>query len=120
MNTQTLILVLTIIALAILAGLIYLATAGVVIAYVTLAVIATAGLIGLGLGVGIIHQRIAADRQQSDFVANAKENMQLLQQQQRLLNAMNQNSIVRNGHNQPPPVGGNFLIEDGIFDDLDG
>ncbi len=121
MNTQTLILVLILMALAILAGLVWLAILGYILAYVVLAVLVTVALIALGLSFGLIHQKMTNDRQQADFVANAKENMQLLQQQQRALNAMNQNSLVRNGHSQlPAPAGsGNFTIDHAAFDELD-
>lgn len=122
MNTQTLILILTVLGLAILAGLVWLATLGYILAYVILAVLAAVGLIGLGLSFGLIQQKIAADRQQQVFMDNAQENLSIMNTLQSIQNKQNSTLMQQLGAVSrlpvPPAQNGNFLIEDGIFDEL--
>ena len=124
MNTQTLILTLTILTLAILAALVWLAILGYVLAYVGLAVLVTIILIGLGLSFGLIHQKIASDRQQQAFIDNAQENLSIMNTLQTIQNKQNQTLMQQLGAvsrlPQPQrPTNNNFLIEDGIFDELE-
>lgn len=124
MNTQKLILILSTMVLAILAGLVWLAVQGVTLAIVILTVLATVGLIGVGVGFTLIHIKIAADRQQAQFTDNASENLQIMSAMQSVQNKQNQTLMSQLGAahrlpQAPPQANGNFLIESGIFDDLE-
>lgn len=123
MTTQALILILILIGLAILAGLVWLAILGYLIAYIILTGLAVVGLVMLGLSYGFIYQKVAADRQQQLFMDNAQENLGIMQALQRVQNEQNKGLIQQlnqvNRLPQPPSNNGSFLIEDGIFDELD-
>jgi hypothetical protein len=123
MNTQTLILCLTLIGLTVIGGLVWLAVLGYVLAYLVLAILGTVGLIGLGLSFGLIHTRITAERQQQAFLDNAQENLSIMSALQNIQNKQNQTLMQQLGQvsrlPQHPPPPSNFFIEDGIFDDLE-
>lgn len=122
MSTQVLILTLILIGLAILAGLVWLAILGYLIAYVILTGLAVAGLIAFGLSYGFIYQKIAADRQQQLFMDNAQENLSIMQNLQRIQNEQNKGLMQQLGQvNRLPqqPASNGFLISDGIFDELE-
>lgn len=123
MNTQTLIFVLVLLALGILAGLVWLAVTGSIIAGVILGAILAVVFVAIGLSFGLIHEKITSDRQQQQFMDNAQENLSIMGALQKIQNQQNQTLMQQLGTvsrlPQPPTPNGNFLIEDGIFDELE-
>jgi hypothetical protein len=118
---------LSLIWLAILAGLVYLAAAqGSIVAAVILAILATVLLVGLGAGITLATQRMANEKSQADFVNNAKENLAIMASLQRVQNSQNQTLMQQLKQAarlpEPPPgfdPGGALLIEEGVFDELE-
>lgn len=104
----------------------WLASRGSLAAGIALAVVGTVALVALGAGITLAVQRMANEKSQADFVNNAKENLMLMQQAQRVQNLQNQtimdqlNRAARlpepsNGYE---PAGG-LLIDSDIFAELD-
>lgn len=87
MNGYTFSLVLII--LAVLAFLIYAVAQGSLIAGVVLAIIGTIVLVCVGAGISLITQKMANDKAQGDFMANAKENLSIMGLLQRVQNQQN-------------------------------
>jgi len=122
MTTQGLILWLILLLTAILAVLVWLAALGYILAYIGLAVLTTVSLIGLGLSFGLVHTKIAAERQQQMFIDNAQENLSIMSALQSVQNKQNQNLMQQLGQVSRLPQPGQqngFMIADGIFDELE-
>jgi uncharacterized membrane protein YeiB len=111
--------------LVILAGLTALtlaAVAGSLPAAVILAVLVTVLLVGIGAGIALAVQKLANEKSQADFVANAKENLALMSSLQSVQNRQNQTIMqqLSQAARLPLPANGadNFFIDDGIFNEL--
>lgn len=122
MTTQGLVLWLILLLTAVLAALVWLAVLGYLLAYIALAVLGTVALIGLGLSFGLVHTKIAAERQQQMFMDNAQENLSIMSALQSVQNKQNQTLMqqLNQVSRLPQPPGQNgFMIADGIFDELE-
>lgn len=108
--------------LALLALLVYLAAAGSVAALLVLAILLTVALVAVGAGIALVTQHQANQKQQQDFVNNAKENMALMAGIQTIQNRQNHTLMeqLRTTARLPEQANGNgLLIDAGIFDELD-
>jgi glucan phosphoethanolaminetransferase (alkaline phosphatase superfamily) len=127
MSTQTLIFWLTLILLAIITVLVWLAISGYAIGYILLAILGTVLLVGLGEIFSLIRDKIAAQRQQQQFMDNAHENLSIMQALQGIQNKQNQAMLQQIEQlkrlPQPQPQQPNFdtllRIEDGVFSELE-
>jgi hypothetical protein len=77
------------IILAVLAFLIYAVTQGSLIAGIVLAIISTIVLVCVGAGITLVTQKMANDKAQGDFMANAKENLSIITLMQKVQNLQN-------------------------------
>lgn len=122
MTTQGLILWLILLLTAVFGALVWLAALGYLLAYIALAVLATVALIGLGLSFGLIHTKIAAERQQQMFMDNAQENLTIMSALQSVQNKQNQalmQQLNQVSRLPQPQTNNGFQIAEGIFDELD-
>lgn len=127
MTTQKLIFLLTIILLSVAGILIYLAAGGEAWATGILFSLWSIFCLVLGSGIVIVINAQHAKQDQAKFQANMTENLQLMQQAQKVQNAQNQTLLQQVGQLSRFPPQGNggfppsssFLIDDGIFDELD-
>lgn len=113
------------ILLAALAGLIYLANLGSMAAIVTLAVLLTILLIGLGAGIAWLSINLMGRQEERRFRDNVSENIGIMKQMQTLQNQQNQTlmSQLSTVAKLPAPVPGPDLsaaleITDGVFSEL--
>ncbi|MCL4299482.1 MAG: hypothetical protein KJ077_27345 [Anaerolineae bacterium] len=112
------------ISLATLAGLIYFASLGVIAAIVTLVVLFTILLVGIGAGIALAITRMMADKAQRSFIDNAQENLTIMAALQRIQNQQNQTLLQQLGivaklpAPQSNPVD-SLLIEEGIFEEIE-
>lgn len=81
---------LSLICLGMVAFLGWLAYGGSIPAMIFLVMLTTFLLMAAGAGMALTVQRMANEKSQQDFVANAKENLALMQAQQRVQNMQNQ------------------------------
>ncbi len=124
MKTQTLIFLLTLILLAIIGLLTWLAVTGYVIGYILLAVIGTVMLVGVGEIISLARERIAAQRQQQYFQDNAHENLTIMSALQGIQNMQNKALLQQLDQLKRLPSQQNnnntgLLVENGIFDELE-
>jgi hypothetical protein len=113
------------ILLAALAGLIYLANLGSMAAIVTLAILLTILLIGLGAGIAWLSINLMGRQEERRFRDNVSENIGIMKQMQSLQNAQNQTlmSQLSTVAKLPAPAPGVDLstaldITDGVFSEL--
>lgn len=114
------------ILLATIAGLIYLASLGSMAAVVTLAILLTILLIGLGAGITWLSVSLMTRQQERQFRDNVSENIGIMRQMQQLQNEQNKGLMGQLATvaklpapaAQPNPLD-SLLIEDGIFSELD-
>lgn len=116
----------SLIVMATLAGLIYLANEGHLGAIVTLAVLLTILLIALGAGITWLSIAQMAKQQERQFRDNVSENVSIMREMQSLQNAQNKTLMQQLGTvaRLPQPQTGvdlskNLLIEEGIFSELE-
>lgn len=114
------------IILAVLAGLIYAASLGMITAIVTLAVLLTIVLTAMGAGIALAATKMMTDKAQKAFMDNAQENLSIMAALQRIQNQQNQTLMQQLGQvarlPQPEPqlnLKDSLLIEDGIFEELE-
>ena len=126
MNTQKAIVILSTMALATIGGLLYLAMAGNVWATGILFSLWTVLMIVTGWGLSIFQQGRATAKEQSAFLANAKENLALMASMQSVQNRQNQTLMQQLGTVARLPQAGpgldlskSLLIEDGLFEELE-
>jgi hypothetical protein len=123
MKATTLIFLLVLLGLVIFGALAYFAASGYGFAYVLLGMFGATVLISIGLVYNLIANKINADSQQRAFLDNAKENLSIMSALQSIQNKQNSTLLQQLGHVQrlpePKPNGG-ILIEDGVFDELEG
>lgn len=110
--------------LAVIAGLIYAASLGIMAALLTLAVLGTVLLIALGAGIALAATRLMAEKEQRAFIDNAHENLAIMQTLQTIQNQQNEQLLKQAKaltQAQPTPFTAKpvLLIEDGIFEELD-
>ena len=114
---------LAIVALATLAGLIYAAVGGNVLAIVALAVLVTVLLVATGAIIALATQRQANAKAQADFVANARENMAIMAALQKTQNLQNQSLLSQLGQVRRLPETTNgassLTIDSDIFSQLE-
>ena len=107
--------------IGIFAILIWLASAGSLIAAFVLGVLTAAVMIFAGSGISLIQAHIAAKKEQENFNANAKENLSIMLAMQKVQNSQNGQLLKQArempliGQNGQPP----FDFVDGVFDDLE-
>ncbi len=122
MGTQTMVVVLMSMLLAAIAGLLWLAMAGNVWAIAILVAVACIFCVTLGFGLSMLQNRNQAEREQANFVNNARENLALmagLQKAQNLQNRGIQQQVqTLTKLPEPSEPNGAFVIQDGIFDHL--
>ncbi len=123
MNTQTLIFSLVITGL--LAGLVWLAAEGSLVAVAVLAIVGTILVFVCGALIAVYVVRVMNDRAQQQFMDNAQENLGIMQQLQSIQNKQNQTLMRQLGQvaklPRTTPQSNNMLvIEDGVFDELEG
>lgn len=105
--------------------LVWLANSGSVVAAYVLGVVTTLVLYVVYSIFELLRNREQANKEQVTFVANAKENLAMMQAMQNIQNKQNQAIMGQIGmaaRYQPPVPDDNsstFLLEDGIFDELD-
>ncbi len=80
---------LVLIFLGILAFLVYAVAQGSLIAGVVLAIVVTILLVCVGAGIALVTQKMANDKAQGDFMANAKENLSIMALMQKVQNLQN-------------------------------
>jgi hypothetical protein len=131
MNTQKATVILTALGLAILSGLFYLATEGNTLAAAVLFSLWTIVCVVIGWGLSILQQSQAAAREQQAFMANAKENQQIVQgnigmmaaaqKVQNLQNQMLQQQLATVNRLPAPGVDLSSALDitDGVFAELD-
>lgn len=115
------------ILLATIGGLIYLASLGSLAAIVTLAILLTILLIGLGAGITWLSVNLMTRQQERQFRDNVSENIGIMRQMQQLQNEQNKGLMGQLATvaklpapaAQPNPLD-SLLIEDGIFNELEG
>lgn len=106
-------------------ALVYLARGGDVWAVSILVAVWTLLTVSFGAFIVIYVNRQQTARQQADFAENAKENLAMMQQLQRIQNEQNKTLMHQLGQTARLPAtqsngsGPAWLIEDGIFDELD-
>ena len=121
MNTQSLIF--SFLVIGTLAGLVWLATMGSLMAVITLSVITTILIFLAGSLLTIKTVKVMNDRAQQQFYDNAQENLGIMQQLQSIQNKQNQTLMQQLGqvsrlpdNNGYKPV---FQIEDTVFNELE-
>jgi hypothetical protein len=123
MNTPTLIWRLTLLYLALMISLGWLAIEGYLLALIALTVLVTVTLLGIGLLFGLGYLRQAGKQQQDVFVTNIRENLALMNAIQGLQNKQNQALLQQiKKLPQPQSTGQNepsFTVEEGVFEQLD-
>lgn len=117
----------SLISLGVMGGLIYLASVGSLAAAITLAVLLTILLTAMGAGIALFATKMMTDKAQQAFMDNAQENLSIMGALQNIQNKQNQALMQQLGTvarlPQPPPgldMGKSLLIEDGIFEELEG
>jgi hypothetical protein len=123
MTTQTLIWRLTLLYLALVITLGWLAFEGYILALVALTILVTVSIFGIGLLFGLGYLRQAGKQQQDAFVNNARENLAIMNAMQSLQNKQNQ-ALLQQVRQLPNPSsteqsGPTFNIEEGVFEQLD-
>jgi hypothetical protein len=110
----------------VISTLVWLAALGYTFALILLAILGTMLLVGLGEIFSLIRDKIAAQRQQQQFLDNAHENLTIMNSLQGIQNKQNQILMRQLGQlSKLPPLppqpnfNGDFLIEDGVFDELE-
>lgn len=114
MRKTTLFFLLTLIGLIV--TLVYFARQGDIWSAATLAALWTMGAIIVGALIVLYVVRQRDKQGDNTFIANARENLLIMQQLQRLQNLQNKGLMNQNG--SPPPANG-LMIDDGIFDELE-
>lgn len=110
------------VVLALLITLGYLAVGGSLAAGIALAIITTVVLILTGALIALAVQKMANQKAQADFVANARENMAIMAGLQRTQNLQNQTLMQQLGRvaRLPEPTDSHsLLIDEGIFSELE-
>lgn len=123
MTNQKMLVVLVAMLLTTAAGLVWLAMAGNIWAAGILFSVWTLACVVVGAGIVSYVNVARAREEQANFAANAKENLQMMALMQKVQNMQNQ-SLMQQVGRMPQlmlPSNGtdNFLIEDGIFDELE-
>lgn len=114
------------ILLATIAALVYLASLGSLAAALTLAIVLTILLIGLGASLTWLSINLMTRQQERQFRDNVGENIGIMKEMQSLQNQQNKTLMGQLATvarlpaptPQPNPLD-NLLIEDGIFDELE-
>jgi ABC-type bacteriocin/lantibiotic exporter with double-glycine peptidase domain len=106
------------IIIAFIAILGYLAITGSIMAIITLTIGITIIVFCAGAGLAIYTVKIMQTKAQQDFQANAQENLDIMQNMQRLQNLQNDTVMKQLSQASRLPDNGQFLIEDGLFDEL--
>lgn len=115
----------SLIILATLAGLIYFASVGSVAAIVTLAIVLTILLIALGAGLTWLSIAQMAKQQERQFRDNVSENIGIMREMQGLQNQQNKTlmqqlgTVARLPQAAPQDLSNSLLIEDGLFSELE-
>ena len=122
-GTQTLIFSLVVTGL--LAGLVWLAAGGSMVAVAILAIVGTILVLVCGALIAVYVVRVMNDRAQQQFMDNTQENLGIMQQLQSIQNKQNQTLMQQLGQvaklPQTTAQGNNVLvIEEGFFDALEG
>ena len=125
MNNLFLTLILVVALIATIGVLIWFATGGSVIAGFVLGILTAAVMIFAGSGISLIQTYIASKREQENFQANAKENLNIMLAMQKIQNSQN-TQLLRQarelpllGQNGTPPTP-SFDFAENIFDELGG
>ncbi len=123
MTTPMLIWRLTLLYLALVISLGWLASVGYVLALIALTVLVTVSIFGIGLLFGLGYLRQAGKQQQDTLVNNARENLAIMNAMQTLQNKQNQ-ALLQQVKQLPKPSsaeqsGPTFTIEEGVFEQLD-
>ena len=122
MNTQTAIVILVVLILAVIGALLYLAMAGNVVASSILFALWSVFCIVIGWLLSYLQNRTQDTREQESFVNNAKENLALMSAMQSVQNKQNQTLMQQLGRAArlpDPDNGSTLLISDHIFDELE-
>lgn len=122
MSTQKMTVILVSMALAILAGLLYLAIVGNVWAVGILFSGWTLVCVIIGYGLAVWQQSQAAAREQQAFVVNARENLQIMSAMQTVQNKQNQTLMAQLNQAARLPAPADqwgLSVEDGIFSELE-
>lgn len=124
MNRYHLLLIWTVLLVITLGGLVKLAMDGATVAVVILAVLGALLLVGFGVIITLFAIGVSARRDQANFMANARENLSIMQAMQRVINAQNTQLLrqVQKAGQLPAPendVIDLVEIDESIFDTLD-
>lgn len=124
MNTQTMVVTLTCLALSVIGGLAYLSNEGSITALIILVVLLTTLLIVLGSILAWLGINLMARQQERQFRDNVSENIQIMKEMQTLQNVQSKGVLQQLGAvarlpQAAPPVD-SLMIEDGIFNELEG
>lgn len=114
--------------LVMMVGLVWLTDRGNTAAAVLLGVIGGAILISLGVLITLAANWAAAKREQASFVANARENLAMMQQMQKAQNLQNamllkqarETQRMLPGSVEEPTDIDALVFEDGVFEELEG
>ena len=120
MKTQTLIF--SFMVLATLAGLIWLAVGGSILAVVVLSIVTPILVFMTGAMVAVYVVRVMTDKAQQDFMDNAQENLSIMKQLQNIQNQQN-TQLLKQVKQLPQPKDNGykpiFEIDDTVFEELE-
>lgn len=122
MNTQTAIVILVVLILAVIGALIYLAMDGNIVASSILFALWSIFCVVVGWLLSYLQNRSNATREQEAFSANVKENLAIMGALQTVQNRQNQTLMSQLGRaaRLPEVTNGPILsIDDGIFEELE-
>lgn len=122
MNTQTAVVVLVVLILAVIGGLIYLAMGGNVVASSILFALWSIFCVVVGWLLSYLQNRTQASREQQAFSANVKENLAIMGALQNVQNKQNATLMSQLGRAARLPEtdnGSTLLIDDGVFSELE-
>jgi hypothetical protein len=112
------VIILSVIAIATIAALGFLANTGSTLAAFVLGVLLTVALHAVYAMFELLRNKAAGEREQASFIANAKENLAMMAQTQRVQNLQNVGLAQQlNGANRLPQSPA-LMIDAGVFDDL--